>query len=167
MTAARRIGHAALMGVVCGTRTFTGPAALAVRGRVRRGRARLSPQPPREAAGDKPLRPAPTSLTPLAERIASGALSGGARSPACPAAPRGGPGAAVVVSRGAAGVGVVGGAAARRLAPPPWHREATCQSLAELYVRASAVTARHYRRALTLPLVARALACSPRQLQRT
>ena len=46
------------------------------------------------------------------------------------------------------------------------HREATAQALAELYVNAHVVVERHYRRPLTLPSVARALAASPRQLQR-
>jgi AraC family transcriptional regulator of adaptative response / methylphosphotriester-DNA alkyltransferase methyltransferase len=38
--------------------------------------------------------------------------------------------------------------------------------LAELYARAHAIVERHYRRPLTLPVVARALAASPRQVQR-
>jgi uncharacterized membrane protein len=79
MTAARRIGGAALVGVVCGVRTFTGPAALAVRGRVRRGRARaaLVVAAAGEAVGDKTrLVPPRTSPPPLAGRIVSGALSG-------------------------------------------------------------------------------------------
>jgi AraC family transcriptional regulator of adaptative response / methylphosphotriester-DNA alkyltransferase methyltransferase len=48
----------------------------------------------------------------------------------------------------------------------PGHREATAQALAELYLRAHAIVERNYRRRLTLPLVARLLAVSPRQLQR-
>jgi AraC-like DNA-binding protein len=81
------------------------------------------------------------------------------------AAPSGRPLAAAVSSL-AASVGVDSVSARRVPSPARHHREDTCQSLAELYVHASAVTARHYRRALTLPLVARSLACSPRQLQR-
>src|SRR5919198_1082280 len=48
----------------------------------------------------------------------------------------------------------------------PRHRETTRQSLANLYVHARAIVERHYRRPVTLTLVARALATSPRQLQR-
>jgi uncharacterized membrane protein len=99
MTAARRIGGAALVGVACGMRTFTGPAALAVRGRVRSGRARaaLVAAAAGEAVGDKtPLVPPRTSSLPLAARIGSGALSG--------AAVAGVPGAA------AGALGAVGGA---------------------------------------------------------
>jgi AraC family transcriptional regulator of adaptative response / methylphosphotriester-DNA alkyltransferase methyltransferase len=57
---------------------------------------------------------------------------------------------------------------ARAAAPPPRpaHREATSRYLAELYLRAHAIVGRHYRRPLTLPVVARALAASPRQVQR-
>jgi AraC-like DNA-binding protein len=47
-----------------------------------------------------------------------------------------------------------------------WHREATNQQLAELYLRAGALVARHYRAALTLDVVAGALTSSPRQVQR-
>jgi AraC-like DNA-binding protein len=50
--------------------------------------------------------------------------------------------------------------------PRPSHREATAQALAELYLRARAIVERNYRRRLTLPLVARVLAVSPRQVQR-
>jgi uncharacterized membrane protein len=81
MTTARRIGGAALTGVACGMRTFTGPAALAVRGRVRRGwaRAALVAAAAGEAVADKtPFVPPRTSPPPLAARIGSGALSGGA-----------------------------------------------------------------------------------------
>jgi AraC family transcriptional regulator of adaptative response / methylphosphotriester-DNA alkyltransferase methyltransferase len=46
------------------------------------------------------------------------------------------------------------------------HREATVQLMAELYLRARAIVEQNYRRRLTLPLVARLLAVSPRQLQR-
>jgi AraC family transcriptional regulator, regulatory protein of adaptative response / methylphosphotriester-DNA alkyltransferase methyltransferase len=48
----------------------------------------------------------------------------------------------------------------------PTHRDVTWRYLAELHARASAVVARHYRRRLTLDVVARSLATSPRQLQR-
>ena len=48
----------------------------------------------------------------------------------------------------------------------PDHHEETAQALAELYLQARAIVERHYRRPLTLPLVARTLATSPRQLQR-
>jgi AraC-like DNA-binding protein len=47
-----------------------------------------------------------------------------------------------------------------------WHREATNQQLAELYLRARVLVARHYRKPLTLASVAAALSTSPRQLQR-
>jgi AraC-like DNA-binding protein len=46
------------------------------------------------------------------------------------------------------------------------HREATTQTLAELYVNARAIVERHFRRPLTLSMVARTLASSPRQLER-
>jgi AraC family transcriptional regulator of adaptative response / methylphosphotriester-DNA alkyltransferase methyltransferase len=46
------------------------------------------------------------------------------------------------------------------------HRELTWRYLVELHAGAEAIVARHYRRRLTLELVARALASSPRQLQR-
>ncbi|HEV3048653.1 MAG TPA: helix-turn-helix transcriptional regulator [Solirubrobacteraceae bacterium] len=45
-------------------------------------------------------------------------------------------------------------------------RPDTLASRQRLYLLARVVIARHYRRELTLPVVARALACSPRQLQR-
>jgi AraC-like DNA-binding protein len=48
----------------------------------------------------------------------------------------------------------------------PDHREATAQTLAELYVKAGTIVERHYRRPLTLTLVARTLATSPRQVER-
>jgi AraC-like DNA-binding protein len=48
----------------------------------------------------------------------------------------------------------------------PRHRETTNQHLAELYLRARVLVARHYRRPLTLALVARTLAASPRQVER-
>jgi AraC family transcriptional regulator of adaptative response / methylphosphotriester-DNA alkyltransferase methyltransferase len=46
------------------------------------------------------------------------------------------------------------------------HRELTWRYLVELHAGAEAIVTRHYRRRLTLELVARALATSPRQLQR-
>jgi AraC-like DNA-binding protein len=48
----------------------------------------------------------------------------------------------------------------------PDHRETTSQYLAELYLRATTAVERHYRRELTVSALARALATSPRQLQR-
>jgi AraC-like DNA-binding protein len=45
-------------------------------------------------------------------------------------------------------------------------RPDTLAARQRLYLLARVVIARHYRRELTLPVVARALACSPRQLQR-
>jgi AraC-like DNA-binding protein len=45
-------------------------------------------------------------------------------------------------------------------------RPDTLASRQRLYLLARVVIARHYRSELTLPVVARALACSPRQLQR-
>ena len=45
-------------------------------------------------------------------------------------------------------------------------REATLSERKRLYLLARLLVARHYRRALTLSAVARALSCSPRQLQR-
>jgi AraC-like DNA-binding protein len=45
-------------------------------------------------------------------------------------------------------------------------RPQTLASRRRTYLLARAVVARHYRRELTLGLVARALSCSPRQLQR-
>ncbi len=47
-----------------------------------------------------------------------------------------------------------------------YHRPGTAQSLAELYMRACVLIARHYRAPLTLAATAAALAYSPRQLQR-
>jgi AraC-like DNA-binding protein len=46
------------------------------------------------------------------------------------------------------------------------HRSRTTEGLAGLYREICAVVARHYRRPLTVAVVARALASSPRQLQR-
>jgi AraC family transcriptional regulator, regulatory protein of adaptative response / methylphosphotriester-DNA alkyltransferase methyltransferase len=45
-------------------------------------------------------------------------------------------------------------------------RAHTVEARRRLYLQARVVVARHYRRPLTLPLVAGALASSPRQLQR-
>jgi uncharacterized membrane protein len=79
VTPLRRLGSAALIGVVCGMRTFTGPAALALRGRVAGAPARLllTAVAAGEAVGDKtPVVPARTSAPSLAARVLSGALSG-------------------------------------------------------------------------------------------
>ena len=46
------------------------------------------------------------------------------------------------------------------------HRPRTAESLSGLYRESCAIVARHYRRPLTVAVVARALASSPRQLQR-
>jgi transcriptional regulator GlxA family with amidase domain len=46
------------------------------------------------------------------------------------------------------------------------HRARTAESLAGLYRESCAIVLRHYRRPLTVAVVARALASSPRQLQR-
>jgi len=46
------------------------------------------------------------------------------------------------------------------------HRARTTESLAGLYRESCAIVLRHYRRPLTVAVVARALASSPRQLQR-
>jgi AraC-like DNA-binding protein len=48
----------------------------------------------------------------------------------------------------------------------PAHRESTVQLMAELYVHAQVAVERGYRRPLTLAMLARALAVSPRQLER-
>ncbi|MEA2250037.1 MAG: AraC family transcriptional regulator [Solirubrobacteraceae bacterium] len=48
----------------------------------------------------------------------------------------------------------------------PDHRETTSQYLAELYLRATTAVERRYRHELTVSALARALATSPRQLQR-
>jgi AraC family transcriptional regulator, regulatory protein of adaptative response / methylphosphotriester-DNA alkyltransferase methyltransferase len=50
--------------------------------------------------------------------------------------------------------------------PPVVHRPRTTESLAGLYRASCAIVAGHYRRPLTVAVVARALASSPRQLQR-
>jgi integrase len=46
------------------------------------------------------------------------------------------------------------------------HRPRTVESLSGLYRESCAIVLRHYRRPLTVAVVARALASSPRQLQR-
>jgi uncharacterized membrane protein len=79
VTPVRRLGSAALIGVVCGMRTFTGPAALALRGRIAGAPARLlfTAVAVGEAIGDKTrVVPARTSAPSLAGRVLSGALSG-------------------------------------------------------------------------------------------
>jgi AraC-like DNA-binding protein len=48
----------------------------------------------------------------------------------------------------------------------PVHREPTIQLMAELYIRAQAAVERRYRQPLTLLVLARSLAVSPRQLER-
>jgi AraC-like DNA-binding protein len=48
----------------------------------------------------------------------------------------------------------------------PAHRESTVQLMAELYVQAQVAVERGYRRPLTLAMLARGLAVSPRQLER-
>ena len=45
-------------------------------------------------------------------------------------------------------------------------RPTTSTARRRLYLQARVIVARHYRHELTLPRVARALACSPRSLQR-
>src|SRR3954453_14508636 len=52
------------------------------------------------------------------------------------------------------------------LRPPVVHRPRTAESLAGLYRESCAIVLRHYRRPLTVAVVARALASSPRQVQR-
>ena len=52
------------------------------------------------------------------------------------------------------------------LRPPVVHRARTAESLAGLYRESCAIVLRHYRRPLTVAVVARALASSPRQVQR-
>ena len=52
------------------------------------------------------------------------------------------------------------------LRPPVVHRPRTVESLSGLYRESCAIVLRHYRRPLTVAVVARALASSPRQLQR-
>jgi two-component system response regulator YesN len=46
------------------------------------------------------------------------------------------------------------------------HRARTAESLSRLYRESCAIVLRHYRRPLTVAVVARALASSPRQVQR-
>src|SRR3954451_15708132 len=66
-----------------------------------------------------------------------------------------------------AGVGVVCASGGHpSLRPPVVHRPRTAESLAGLYRESCAIVLRHYRRPLTVAVVARALASSPRQLQR-
>src|SRR3954447_12608940 len=52
------------------------------------------------------------------------------------------------------------------VAERPIHRARTIESLEALYRESCAVVLRHYRRPLTVAVVARALASSPRQVQR-
>src|SRR5215213_7505968 len=52
------------------------------------------------------------------------------------------------------------------LRPPVVHRARTAESLSGLYRESCAIVLRHYRRPLTVAVVARALASSPRQVQR-
>jgi AraC-like DNA-binding protein len=49
---------------------------------------------------------------------------------------------------------------------PVVHRPRTAESLSGLYRESCAIVLRHYRRPLTVAVVARALASSPRQVQR-
>lgn len=74
----RRLGGAALIGAVCGMRTFTGPAVLALRGRMAGPvRLPLTAFAVGEAVGDKTaIVPARTSAPSLGARMLSGALSG-------------------------------------------------------------------------------------------
>src|SRR3954454_1222555 len=53
-----------------------------------------------------------------------------------------------------------------RAARAPVHRVHTAESLSGLYRESCAIVLRHYRRPLTVAVVARALASSPRQVQR-
>src|SRR5919199_1029681 len=80
MASQRDLAGAALIGAVSGVRTFTGPAALAVRGRLLSGspaRYALMAAAIGEYAGDKsPLVPPRTSPPALAGRVVSGAFSG-------------------------------------------------------------------------------------------
>jgi transcriptional regulator GlxA family with amidase domain len=52
------------------------------------------------------------------------------------------------------------------LRQPVVHRPRTAESLSGLYRESSAIVLRHYRRPVTVAVVARALASSPRQVQR-
>jgi AraC family transcriptional regulator, regulatory protein of adaptative response / methylphosphotriester-DNA alkyltransferase methyltransferase len=52
------------------------------------------------------------------------------------------------------------------LRPPVVHRARTAEGLSGLYRESCAIVLRHYRRPLTVAVVARALASSPRQVQR-
>jgi uncharacterized membrane protein len=79
MTSMQRVGGAALLGAVCGMRTFVGPAALALRGRMNGAptRVALTAAAAGEAIGDKtPVVPARTAAPSVAARVLSGALSG-------------------------------------------------------------------------------------------
>jgi uncharacterized membrane protein len=76
VTPVRRSGAAVLIGAACGMRTFTGPAVLALRGRMP-GPALLTAVAAGEAIGDKTaIVPARTSAPALGARMLSGALSG-------------------------------------------------------------------------------------------
>jgi AraC family transcriptional regulator, regulatory protein of adaptative response / methylphosphotriester-DNA alkyltransferase methyltransferase len=50
--------------------------------------------------------------------------------------------------------------------PPVAHRACTAESMRGLYRESCAIVLRHYRRPLTVAVVARAIASSPRQVQR-
>lgn len=79
MTSTQRVGGAALLGAVCGMRTFLGPAALAMRGRLGGTRARVAlvTLAAGEAIGDKtPVVPPRTAAPALAARVVSGTLTG-------------------------------------------------------------------------------------------
>jgi transcriptional regulator GlxA family with amidase domain len=52
------------------------------------------------------------------------------------------------------------------VAERPIHRARTTKSLEALYRESCAIVLRHYRRRLTVAVIARALASSPRQVQR-
>src|SRR5690348_12952192 len=72
MPSLQRLAGATLLGAVCGVRTFTGPAALALRGRVDGTPARvgLTLAAAGEAIGDKlPLVPSRTAPPALAARV--------------------------------------------------------------------------------------------------
>jgi uncharacterized membrane protein len=79
VTQVQRLGGAVLLGAVCGMRTCTGPAALALRGRVdgKPARLLLTAAAAGEAIGDKtPVVPARTSRPSIGARVLSGALCG-------------------------------------------------------------------------------------------
>jgi uncharacterized membrane protein len=76
MASGRDLAGAALVGAAAGLRTFTGPAALALRGRLPGGRA-VAVLAAGELVGDKtPWVPARTDPPSLAGRTTSGALCG-------------------------------------------------------------------------------------------